>query len=87
MFILFPRSASKLYANKEKLPIKVSESDECRSRLELLGHGGEVLSLVRGHLELGIAGFPALAVGAGEDRKSTRLNSSHLRQSRMPSSA
>ena len=27
------------------------------------------------------------AVGRAEDRKSTRLNSSHLRKSRMPSSA
>ena len=30
--------------------------------------------------------FPSMCVGAG-DRKSTRLNSSHNRESRMPSSA
>ena len=29
----------------------------------------------------------ALVIGAGGDRKSTRLNSSHLKLSRMPSSA
>ena len=29
----------------------------------------------------------AVAVGGGADRKSTRLNSSHIQKSRMPSSA
>ena len=35
------------------------------------------------------AGIPVLLVGdsAGKDRKSTRLNSSHVSESRMPSSA
>ena len=39
-------------------------------------------AVVVGALALG-----ALAVGAARDRKSTRLNSSHSQQSRMPSSA
>ena len=32
-------------------------------------------------------GMDIAAPGAGEDRKSTRLNSSHIQKSRMPSSA
>ena len=31
--------------------------------------------------------WTALAIGLNEDRKSTRLNSSHIQKSRMPSSA
>mgnify|MGYP003346338323 CR=1 FL=1 len=34
-----------------------------------------------------VTGPHAGAVGGGEDRKSTRLNSSHVSESRMPSSA
>ena len=34
-----------------------------------------------------VGGFVGAFVGRCEDRKSTRLNSSHLRASRMPSSA
>ena len=63
--------------------------------------GGEELDLMgqveRGRGGLGEAAFPRedhLRVdkveatgGDQEDRKSTRLNSSHLRRSRMPSSA
>ena len=37
-------------------------------------------------LRLGVIGI-AWAIGIGLDRKSTRLNSSHKVQSRMPSSA
>ena len=33
------------------------------------------------------AGGPVAAVGITKDRKSTRLNSSHIQKSRMPSSA
>ena len=38
---------------------------------------------------LGLAGLTGarVAVATGKDRKSTRLNSSHVSQSRMPSSA
>ena len=35
----------------------------------------------------GAAVYGALAAGRGGDRKSTRLNSSHIQKSRMPSSA
>ena len=35
----------------------------------------------------GLVSADILKLGAGEDRKSTRLNSSHGYQSRMPSSA
>ena len=31
--------------------------------------------------------YNGLSIGKAEDRKSTRLNSSHYQQSRMPSSA
>ena len=31
--------------------------------------------------------FPIKVIGSGPDRKSTRLNSSHIQKSRMPSSA
>ena len=38
-------------------------------------------------VEHGNEPFGAVLVKDGKDRKSTRLNSSHLEQSRMPSSA
>ena len=34
-----------------------------------------------------VAGFPDTVPGTSVDRKSTRLNSSHIQKSRMPSSA
>ena len=54
-------------------------------------HVGNRLPAVRAPLkdDLGGLHLPAarLAPDAGEDRKSTRLNSSHIQKSRMPSSA
>ena len=52
----------------------------------------EVAGLLDGELDLGGAGFEgdgraAAALAATLDRKSTRLNSSHSGESRMPSSA
>ena len=50
--------------------------------------GQNILIGYTGQISFGQAGF--LAIGAfafGQDRKSTRLNSSHSRASRMPSSA
>ena len=38
------------------------------------------------YLDFG-AGIAVFALGYGKDRKSTRLNSSHMSESRMPSSA
>ena len=38
-------------------------------------------------MEMGVPGLPPSAVGVKADRKTTRLNSSHQPQSRMPSSA
>ena len=37
--------------------------------------------------DIGFSGFRVLNAAAGQDRKSTRLNSSHFQVSRMPSSA
>ena len=54
---------------------------------------GETLLLLagfaahRGYLNLGTVIALAAVAGFAGDRKSTRLNSSHLRLSRMPSSA
>ena len=47
------------------------------------------LSLLVAFLGLSALGLPAnlISMGAIEDRKSTRLNSSHIQKSRMPSSA
>ena len=39
------------------------------------------------HGEIEIDGEPVARLTAGQDRKSTRLNSSHIQKSRMPSSA
>ena len=45
--------------------------------------------MTMGSLFDGIGGFPLAAIHNGiiPDRKSTRLNSSHMSESRMPSSA
>ena len=49
---------------------------------------GEALAPFKGQVVIATKfGFGVPAEGAGPDRKSTRLNSSHLRLSRMPSSA
>ena len=63
-----------------------------RDRLWLADWGAqEVLAVDReGHPEvMARVDFPAfpMCIGWLSDRKSTRLNSSHLRRSRMPSSA
>jgi len=50
----------------ERALLRQSSGDDARTGLELLGEGGEVAALVRGHLELGVAGQPALPVFAGE---------------------
>ena len=47
--------------------------------LRSMGHGDELI--------ICDTNFPADSVARSTDRKSTRLNSSHLRLSRMPSSA
>ena len=60
----------------------MSEATEMLEHMEHAGHGGH-----GGHGEHGKPG-PGKAIGITmADRKSTRLNSSHLRTSRMPSSA
>ena len=68
--------------------IRVSVCAVCRTDLHIVN--GELsepkLPLVMGHMIVGRA--EAAGEGAQRlDRKSTRLNSSHLTQSRMPSSA
>ena len=60
------------------------------------GPGGKMWLAAYARIERGILGFGAAALDAAavrpgervlEDRKSTRLNSSHIPLSRMPSSA
>ena len=59
-----------------------------RHTAELLNHAIEVNDCARLILSTGASQFETLKVLVKlEDRKSTRLNSSHDRQSRMPSSA
>ena len=48
---------------------------------------GRVIGLLKAERNLAIALAIANVAVAGLDRKSTRLNSSHSQQSRMPSSA
>ena len=50
------------------------------------GRVAAALSIIVALLLLGFEAFPAAEVPA-LDRKSTRLNSSHIQKSRMPSSA
>ena len=45
------------------------------------------LALVVGSYLVWHAGWPIMLIGLLSDRKSTRLNSSHIQKSRMPSSA
>jgi acetolactate synthase-1/2/3 large subunit len=55
------------------------------------GHPGQILkaakAIVKAKRPIIYVGGGVINSGASEDRKSTRLNSSHLRRSRMPSSA
>ena len=57
-------------------------------RLQGLAQDAPVLVTTRRRVEaIGMEIPPHIAGGMGEDRKSTRLNSSHVKRSRMPSSA
>ena len=50
--------------------------------------GDAGIKLVTSHLKAVVEGLEGIpAAGIDEDRKSTRLNSSHVKRSRMPSSA
>ena len=49
--------------------------------------GGRPIIVGTGTTVRGVAGLYKLGLDGEEDRKSTRLNSSHSQQSRMPSSA
>ena len=57
------------------LVLKLTESDTIATALDTIPSGEEVEVIYKGKKV------------AGLDRKSTRLNSSHSQQSRMPSSA
>ena len=59
----------------ELLPFDVADKEQIKTRL-----GGWIETHPDGYIEV-------LVNNAGIDRKSTRLNSSHLARSRMPSSA
>ena len=63
-------------------------------KITLLGNGGMIWLLASGGLlctkkyrKQGIVLLCSLAAGVLVDRKSTRLNSSHITRTRMPSSA
>ena len=62
--------------------------EQQHKRSAFSGKIGFVLSAAGASVGLGnIWRFPYLAAKYGGDRKSTRLNSSHANESRMPSSA
>ena len=66
------------------------ESEKTRSRLAALGYGPEILTIRHmnfADVDQVAPGVPFDFVLADLDRKSTRLNSSHSGESRMPSSA
>ena len=81
-------------ALKKKSPdelIAVSKKSELKKTLNvfdliILGIGAVVGTGIFTIIGTAIQGGPESA-GAGQDRKSTRLNSSHKHRSRMPSSA
>ena len=60
----------------------IEATDSRRQSYELLSQLHEVFSLMQ-DIEIGQRSYAL----TGEDRKSTRLNSSHIQKSRMPSSA
>ena len=67
--------------------VALFQADEAHVEFICLVH-----PFVDGHLSEGVAAFRFMQLSAdkaliGRDRKSTRLNSSHSQQSRMPSSA
>ena len=59
--------------------------------MQNVANGWLVLQLTNSPLWLGLLGFsfavPMIIIPPFADRKSTRLNSSHIQKSRMPSSA
>ena len=65
---------------------KTPEIKELQPRLLVMGVGGAGGNAINEMIENGMQGVEFIAVNT-EDRKSTRLNSSHSQQSRMPSSA
>ena len=81
----------------DALPIFARYGDRAYRYLHLdAGHLGQRINLAAIRLGLGVSGIggffddqvnDVLGIPEDEDRKSTRLNSSHSQQSRMPSSA
>ena len=69
---MFLVPVAKGYFKAEKLNVTVDAGN---------GSGGAVTRVASGSYDIGFADLAAL------DRKSTRLNSSHIQKSRMPSSA
>ena len=73
--------------------VMVAEGDKARELLILLAGRARVEKRIGGHEPLVLARPGAgqligeLSILTGQDRKSTRLNSSHVSESRMPSSA
>ena len=73
-----------LHIPMHTLPARLHELDRMQPILALCHHGARSLQCVA---FLQAQGYGAVYNIAGGDRKSTRLNSSHIQKSRMPSSA
>ena len=93
------QAATSVLANARRIVVKVGSSlvtnegrgidanavgNWCRQLALLAGQGREVVMVSSGAIA---EGMKRLGWRTRPDRKSTRLNSSHLRLSRMPSSA
>ena len=83
----FALATSVFVAEASGAELKVLSAGAMRAALQDLAPAFEAASGNKLKIEYGTAGDVEKKVAAGEDRKSTRLNSSHSGESRMPSSA
>ena len=70
------------YVRAESVDDAIAQITEAGDEAKFLAGGHSLLPLMKFRLAQ-----PSVLVDLGRDRKSTRLNSSHLAVSRMPSSA
>ena len=74
----FPKSLDTIYGGAEVFSKAVAEATDNKFQIQVFA-AGEIVP--------GLQAQDAVTAGTVEDRKSTRLNSSHMSESRMPSSA